>query len=277
MEAIQILFSPALFLPCIDPLPSITRIFAFHTPSTQTTMAESNIEQALIAAFVREIQRKDEEIEAMRKQKRDDDAALRIAHERIAQLEKQIAIRTQPWPRGEHINDESRGSFAGKVKSTANAATGKALKGKQAVMPTTKASLSSEKFQIPGKKRRKHWYNSWQKTNVKIVYSNDEVIEMKLPCFDPDFDHVGIARPEENPDDRHMKCDHCLQRYAKKDLWDHVDVCRAFWNLAIRCGHCRGIFKYNRAFFRQHEPECMSHLDDTEMCENHYTLAKARV
>ncbi|KAI4945477.1 hypothetical protein J4E86_009364 [Alternaria arbusti] len=122
-------------------------------------MAGSNSEEPLVAYFIREIQRKDEEIEVMRTQKLDDDAALRIAHERIAQLEKQIkkqiAIKTQPWPRGQHNNDECSRSFAGKVKSTADAATGKALKGKQPIMPTTKASLSSEKFQIPGKKKEK--------------------------------------------------------------------------------------------------------------------------
>ena len=124
-------------------------------------MAESNIEQALIAAFVREMQRKDEEIEVMQKQKRDDDAALRTAHERITQLEEQIAIRTQPRAsaskagRGEHNNDESSRSFAGKVKSTADAATGKALKGKQPFMPTTIASRSSENLHVPGRKKEK--------------------------------------------------------------------------------------------------------------------------
>ena len=244
-------------------------------------MAGSNSKQALIDPLVQDIRRKDEEVEVMRKQKRDDDAALCIAHKRITQLEKQlekqIAIKTQPWPRGEHNNDESSRSFAGKATSTADDATGKALNSKQPVMPTTKASPSPEKFQIPGKKRRKHWYNSWQKTKRKIVYSNDKVIPMELPCFDPDFDHVGIARPEENPDDRHIECRYCLQFYTKEDLWDHVDVCRAFWSLAIHCGHCRGIFKHNRAFFSRHEPECMLQLGNTEMCENHYTLAKARV
>ncbi|KAI4712984.1 hypothetical protein J4E89_001962 [Alternaria sp. Ai002NY15] len=240
-------------------------------------MAGGNSEQLLLDVFLQKIRQKDEEIEAMRKQKRDDDAALRIAHERIAQLEKQIkkqiAMKAQPWRRGEHNNDETSRSSAGKVKSTADVSTGKALNGKQPVMPTTKASLSSEKFQIPGKKRKEHWYNSWQKTNMKIDYSNDTVIPMKLPCFDPDFAHVGIARPVENPDDRHKKCYHCLQSYEHKDMWDHLDVCWAFWKLAVRCGHCNKIFKLNDAFFDQHEPECLSHLDVAQMCKNHYTLA----
>ncbi|KAI4936483.1 hypothetical protein J4E85_001813 [Alternaria conjuncta] len=245
-------------------------------------MAGGNSEQkVLLDVFLQKIRQKDEEIEGMRKQKRDDDAALRIAHERIAQLEKQIkkqiAIKAQPWRRGEHNNDEPSRSFASKVKSTADASTGKALNGKQPVMPTTKASLSSEKCQIPGKKRRKHWYDSWYKVETKIVYSNDEVLEMELPCFDSKFDHIGIARPAENPDDRHTECRYCLQFYIKEDLWDHVDVCRAFWNLAVRCGHCGRIFKLNDAFYGLHAPECKVKSQDTEFSGYHYTLARAGV
>ena len=112
---------------------------------------------------------------------------------------------------------------------------------------------------------------------MKKIHSNDKVIPMELPCFDPDFDHVGIARPEENPDDRHIECPHCLQQYTKKDLWDHVDVCRAFWNLAIRCGHCSRIFKLNDAFYGLYAPECMKQVRDTEFSGYHYTLAKAGV
>ena len=244
-------------------------------------MAGSNSEQQVpLDVFLRAIQLKDEEIETMRKQKRDDDAALRIAQGRIAQLEKEIAIHhTSSWARGSKTDqgkqnsDASSRSFADKVMSTADAAIGKALKGKQPVMPTTKASLSSNEFQIPGKKRKKHWYNSWQETNMKKMQSNDELIEMKLPCFDPDFKHIGIARPVENPDDRHRKCYHCLQSYERKDMWDHLDVCWAFWKLAVRCGRCNKIFKLNDAFFLQHERECLSHLGVTQMCKNHYTLA----
>jgi len=244
-------------------------------------MAGSNSKQALIDALIQDIQRKDEEFEVMRKQKRDDDAALCIAHKRITQLEKQlekqIAIKTQPWSRGEHNNDESSRSFAGKVTSTADAATGKALKGKQPVMPTTRASLSSEKLHVPRRKRRKHWYDSWYKIETKIVYSNDEVFEMELPCFDSKFDHIGIARPVENPDDQHRSCYHCLQSYTEKDFYDHLGVCRAFWNLAVRCGHCGRIFKLNDAFYGLHAPECKVKSQDTEFSGYHYTLASAGV
>jgi hypothetical protein len=117
---------------------------------------------------------------------------------------------------------------------------------------------------------------------MRKVYSNDKVHKMDLPCFDADFKGIGIALPAENHQDRtladgkvleHTQCKHCLQWYTKKDMYDHLKTCKAFWGIAIRCGTCKEIFKYNQAFFVQHVPDCKASSVEENGSEEHYTLA----
>ncbi|RYO27578.1 hypothetical protein AA0111_g7403 [Alternaria arborescens] len=148
---------------------------------------------------------------------------------------------------------------------------------------TSSVSLSGE-LNIPRRKKREFWHSHWREINSKKPDFDDAVYELELPCFDARFSSIGIVRPAENHEDRtlesgkvveHTKCNLCLQWYTKKDMYDHLKTCKAFWELAVRCGHCKKIFKYNTAFFDEHAPNCKTRSMEDDCSDEHFTLAKS--
>jgi hypothetical protein len=242
-----------------------------------TSEYESAGKQLLINAFISTELRKEDELEGMRKQKRDGDEALRLAQATIARLLKQTTTTSLPeastptTERGGDNGAEIGLPAAGEATSSSNGTTtGQPPKPVLAPPPSGELTM----INIPMKRRREHWFKHWQEKNLAIVYSNDEVIPLELPCFDARFANIGIARPVAASEEECKKCDNCLEHYAKKDFHDHLKICKAFWGLAVRCGHCSRIFKYNNAFFGSHVPECMKELGDVEVAGCHYTLAE---
>jgi hypothetical protein len=245
--------------------------------------------QSQIDAVLGMVQQKDSEAEAMRQQTREANIALSIAQERLVQLEKKTTTSGLPEPSipktGREADNDGELSHcpSGMSESPSGTTTAEGVNGEQSPMPMTMGYSPSGELNIPNRKRREHWHNHWLTRNMrKGVYSNDKVHKMDLPCFDADFKGIGIALPAENHQDRtladgkvleHTMCKHCLQWYTKKDMYDHLKTCKAFWGIAIRCGHCKEIFKYNQAFFVQHVPDCKARSAEENGSEEHYTLA----
>jgi hypothetical protein len=254
--------------------------------------------------FEQQIRERDSEVEALCQQARDANVALSIAQETIAQLEKEKTcdlpklsiLQTGP----EDDNDDElscraagsthcsqQGSLQQQARphstseSFFDTTTTGENNGEHSPVPMTESVSSGGELNIPNRKRREYWHKYWSMRNSKRVFRDDVVHKMELPCFDASFSDIGIARPAENHEDRtlesgkvleHTKCNHCLQWYTKKDMYDHLKTCKAFWDVAIRCGYCKGIFKYNTAFFNQHIPGCKAHSTEEGPSEKHYTL-----
>ncbi|KAG9185520.1 hypothetical protein G6011_06451 [Alternaria panax] len=158
--------------------------------------------------------------------------------------------------------------------------------GEQSPMSMTFSVPLSGELNIPRRKRREYWFGYWRFMNLGKVYPDDVVCEMELPCFDARFSRIGIVRPSEKRKDQmlesgkvpeHTKCNLCLQWYTKKDMYDHLKICKAFWELTIRCCRCTKIFKYNTAFFDGHVPDCKTQLTEENLSGDHFTLARSEV
>jgi hypothetical protein len=170
----------------------------------------------------------------------------------------------------------------GMSESLSNITTTEEVMGEHASMPMTRSIPAFGEVNISNRKKREAWHSHWRSRAMMRVYSDDVVYKMELPCFDAWFAGIGIATPAARHEDRrlengklleHTKCVHCLQWYTKKDMYDHLKTCKAFWELAIRCGHCKETFKYNTAFFDQHVPDCKAQSTEEDRLGEHYTLA----
>jgi hypothetical protein len=279
--------------------------------SAQGEMIRLNSQlKGLKETFEEQIREKDSEIGDLRKQKHEADVALGIARERIAQLEKEKTTRNSPKlsvlktgseddnddDLKDHvtsfINRSQRGSSQQQAgppsvsESSSNNTTTAEVNGEHSSMSMMMPVPPSGEMNIPSRKRRELWHNYWKDMSSYHVYDDDKVCKMELPCFDARFSRLGIARPAENPEERtlesgkvleHTKCNHCLQWYTKKDMYDHLKTCKAFWELAIRCGHCKEVFKHNTAFYDKHVPDCKVQSTEEDPSEKHFTLANSEV
>ena len=245
--------------------------------------------------------------EILRQEAREANIALETAKERISQLEKEKTVRdlckqSVSKTCGEVDDDDdpnhgTTGSTEGSQQdslqqeaypastpeSSSQAITVEGDEELSQMSMTSSVPLSGE-LNIPRRKKREFWHSHWRDINSKKPYFDDAVYELELPCFDARFSSIGIVRPAENHEDRtlesgkvveHTKCNLCLQWYTKKDMYDHLKTCKAFWELAVRCGHCKKIFKYNTAFFDKHAPNCETRSMEDDCSDEHFTLAKS--
>ncbi|KAB2107969.1 hypothetical protein AG0111_0g4450 [Alternaria gaisen] len=243
----------------------------------------------------------------LRQEAREANIALETAKERISELEKEKTVsdlckQSVSKTCGEVDDDDdpnhgTTGSTEGSQQdslqqeaysastpeSSSQAITVEANEEPPQMSMTSSVPLSGE-LNIPRRKKREFWHSHWRDINSKKTYFDDAVYELELPCFDARFSSIGIVRPAENHEDRtlesgkvveHTKCNLCLQWYTKKDMYDHLKTCKAFWELAVRCGHCKKIFKYNTAFFDKHAPNCETRSMEDDCLDEHFTLAKS--
>ncbi|KAL1796448.1 hypothetical protein ACET3X_004988 [Alternaria dauci] len=245
--------------------------------------------------------------EVLRQEAREANMALDIAREKISRLEKEKTASDFPEPSisetgGEDNDDDDldrdiTGSTEGSQQpglqqeahpSNASESPSNSVDAdeEQSQMSTKPPVPSSSELNIPRRKKRELWYVYWRDITSKLTYSDDKVHELELPCFDVRFSHIGLVCPAEDHEDRtlesgkvveHTKCNLCLQWYTKKDMYDHLKTCKAFWEFAIRCGHCKKIFKYNTAFFDKHAPDCKTQAMEEDHSDEHFTLAKSEV
>ncbi|CAI9632378.1 unnamed protein product [Alternaria burnsii] len=246
-------------------------------------------------------------VKVLRQEAREANIALETAKERIFQLEKEKTVselckQSVSKTCGEVDDDDdpnhsTTGSTEGSQQdslqqeaypastpeSSSQAITVESNEELSQMSMTSSVPLSGE-LNIPRRKKREFWHSHWRDINSKNTYFDDAVCELKLPCFDARFSSIGIVRPAENHEDRtlesgkvveHTKCNLCLQWYTKKDMYDHLKTCKAFWELAVRCGNCKKIFKYNTAFFDKHVPNCETRSMEDECSDEHFTLAKS--
>jgi hypothetical protein len=243
----------------------------------------------------------------LRQEAREANIALETAKERISQLEKEKTVRdlckqSVSKTCGEVDDDDdpnhgTTGSTEGSQQdslrqeaypastpeSSSQAITVEDDEELSQMSMTSSVPLSGE-LNIPRRKKREFWHSHWRDINSRKSYFDDAVYELELPCFDARFSSIGIVRPAENHEDRtlesgkvveHTKCNLCLQWYTKKDMYDHLKTCKAFWELAVHCGHCKKIFKYNTAFFDKHAPNCETRSMEDDCSDEHFTLAKS--
>ncbi|RYO58621.1 hypothetical protein AA0113_g7760 [Alternaria arborescens] len=262
---------------------------------SRSLKAEEDLEKQMATAKV------------LRQEAREANIALETAKERISQLENEKTVRdlckqSVSKTCGEVDDDDdpnhgTTGSTEGNQQdslqqeayptstpeSSSQAITVEGDEELSQMSMTSSVPLSGE-LNIPRRKKREFWHSHWREINSKKPYFDDAVYELELPCFDARFSSIGIVRPAENHEDRtlesgkvveHTKCNLCLQWYTKKDMYDHLKTCKAFWELAVRCGHCKKIFKYNTAFFDKHAPNCETRSMEDDCSDEHFTLAKS--
>ncbi|CAN9255836.1 unnamed protein product [Alternaria alternata] len=261
---------------------------------SRSLKAEEDLEKQMATAKV------------LRQEAREANIALKTAKERISQLENEKTVRdlckrSVSKTCGEVDDDDdpnhgTTGSTEGSQQdslqqeayptstpeSSSQAITVEGDEELSQMSMTSSVPLSGE-LNIPRRKKREFWHSHWRDINSKKPYFDDAVYELELPCFDARFSSIGIVRPAENHEGRtlesgkvveHTKCNLCLQWYTKKDMYDHLKTCKAFWELAVRCGHCKKIFKYNTAFFDKHAPNCETRPMEDDCSDERFTLAK---